>query len=335
MKERLAICDRDERYLQNMQNYLMKRLPQFEVLTFATLHEAAEHSKRQTFAICMLSEAVYEKDLQGLQGLQIFILREDGKKEIKEYPYMEKYQSMERLIQELLNEYAEHSLRDVPVYQCHRTVTLHVFYSPLLPREQTKAAFAMAQVLAEKKRKILYINLHAFAVCKEWMMESKAADITDLLYVAERPEGNLSVRLQSMIQRLGGVDYIAPAEDCMDLLPVTQLEWQKFMEKLIKTDEYTDIVLDLSELCQGLYYFLQAGNCIYSMCARTKEEQLAVEQYKKQLEKRQILGVLEKTKWMELQREWIEKIGNIERLAITPLGEYMKGLVDKDGNRPI
>lgn len=335
MKKRLAICDKDERYLQSMQNYLMKRLTQFEVLTFHTLYELTEYSKRQAFAICMLSETVYEKNLEGLQALQIFILREEGKKEIKEYPYMEKYQSMERLIQKLLNEYADHSLMDVPVYQYQKAIKVHVFYSPMLSREQTRAAFTLAQILSEKKRKILYLNLHAYAVYKQWIMENSVADITDLLYVAERQEGNLSLRIQGMKQRLGNVDYIAPAEDYMDLLPITQAEWQAFMEKLLKINEYTDIVLDLSELCQGLYYFLQTSDCIYSMHARTKEEQYVINQYKKQLEKRQMLSILEKTKWMEIPREWIENTSNIERLSITPLGEYMKGFVDTDGNRQI
>ena len=92
MKKRLAICDRDERYLQSMQNYLMKRLTQFEVITFATLQEASDYSKKQAFAICLLSESLYEKDLYGMQALEILILKENGKKEITEYPYMEKYQ---------------------------------------------------------------------------------------------------------------------------------------------------------------------------------------------------------------------------------------------------
>ena len=86
MKKRLAICDRDERYLQSMQNYLMKRLTQFEVITFATLQEASDYSKKQAFAICLLSESLYEKDLYGMQALEILILKENGKKEITEYP---------------------------------------------------------------------------------------------------------------------------------------------------------------------------------------------------------------------------------------------------------
>lgn len=332
MKKRLAICDRDERYLQSMQNYLMKRLTQFEVITFATLQEASDYSKKQAFAICLLSESLYEKDLYGMQALEILILKENGKKEITEYPYMEKYQSMERLIQELLNEYAEHSLMDVPVYQCIKNVTVHAFYTPMVSKEQTSAALTLGQILSEEKRKVLYLNLQAFAGYEEFIAENNMSDITDLLYVAERQDINFGFRIQSMKQRIGGLDYFAPAQDAMDLLSVTQTEWKVLIDKVIETGEYTDIILDLSELCQGLYYFLQTSDCVYSMCAKTKEEQLVIDQYKKRLHKRQINTVLEKTKWMEFAKEWGGHIGNIERLTIAPLGKYMKGLIDKDGN---
>ena len=337
MKKRLAICDRNERYRQSMQSYLMKRLTGFEILAFTSLYEAAEYSKKQAFAICLISESFYEKGLANIQALQVFILKEDGKADIAEYPYLEKYQSMETLIHEFLNEYAEHSLMDIPIYRCARAARVHTFYSPVASQEQTKAAFALGQVLSEKNHKVLYLNLHAFVGCRELFMETfdSRADITDLLYVVGRKEPNFSYRIQSIKQRLGGVDYFAPAEDCMDLLPVTQAEWQTLMERLQEMGEYTDIILDLSEICQGLYYFLQNSDCIYSICARTREEQLAMEQYKVVMEKREISFVLKKTKWIELSQEWLGRVGNLEQLTMTPLGEYMKGLIEKDGNRPI
>lgn len=337
MKKRMAICDSDKYYRQSMQNYLIKRLTEFEILTFASLHEAAEYSKKQAFAIFLISESLYEKGMLDIQALQVFILKEDGKAKIMEYPYLEKYQSMETLIYELLNEYAEHSLMDVPVYRCARAVRVHAFYSPVAPWEQTKAAFALGQVLSEKNHKVLYLNLHAFVGCRKLFMErlDSRADITDLLYVAGRHEPNFCYRIQGMKQSLGGVDYFAPAEDCMDLLLVTQGEWQTLLEKLQEIGEYTDIILDLSEICQGLYYFLQNSDCIYSICARTREEQLAMEQYKGVMEKREMSSVLEKTKWIELSQEWLGRVGSLERLTMTPLGEYMKGLVERDGNRSI
>lgn len=335
MKKRLAICDYDERYRQSMQNYLMKRLTEFEVLTFATLHEAADYSKKQAFAIFLIGESAYEKNLQDIQALQIFILKEDGKRGITEYPCLEKYQSMETLIRVLLNEYAEHSLKDTSIYQCVRASRVHAFYSPVAHREQTKAALAFGQVLAERNHRVLYLNLQAFTGYRELFSESCPTDITDLLYFAGRQENHFGYRMQGMRQTIGGIDYFAPAEDYMDLLPIKQEEWQRLLGRLMESGEYSDIIVDLSEICQGLYWFLQSSDCVYSVCGRTKEEQPAVEQYKRLLEKKQMSFVLEKTKWIELPQEMIARVSNMERLTMTPLGEYMKGLVEKNGNRPI
>lgn len=335
MKKRLAICDSDERYCNGMQNYLMKRLTDFEIYVFRSLRDVAEYSKKQAFEILLIGEHIYEKDLSGIQALQIIVLRENGEKRITEYPYLEKYQSMETMIQEMFQEYAGHILMDTSVYQCKKKTKLHVFYSPVGQKAQTKAAIVLGQILVERNHKVLYLNLQAFTGIQELLGDENFADITDLLYVAERQESNLFFRVQGMKQSCGGVDYFAPAADFMDLLSVSEKEWMEFLQKMIEGGEYTDIILDLSEICQGLYGMLEKSDDIYSICSTTREEQHAVEQYKKLLAKRELSYVLEKTKWVDLQQECMERVISIERLAMTPIGEYMKGLVQENGNRPI
>lgn len=327
MKKRLAICDADARYRQSMQTYLMKKMEEFEVLSFGSLPEAAEYSRKQIFAILLIGENTYEKDLQNVQALQIFILRESGEKAITEYPYLEKYQSMETLIRDIWDGYAEHSLMDSPMYRSHKTTKIHAFYSPAASREQTMSALALGQILAERDKRVLYLNLQAFAWWEESVSEIHAADITDLLYVIGRQDGNLVYRIQGMKQTFHGVDYFSPAEDYMDLLKISEAEWVTFLDRLIEIGEYSDIILDLSEICQGLYRILQKSDCVYSMCGRTKPEKQAVYRYKKLLEKRELSSILEKTKWLELPWEVMERVTKIERLSVTPLGEYMKGLV--------
>ena len=335
MKKQLAICDCDERYRSSMQNYLMKKLTEFEVITFRSLSEAIDYSKKQTFAIFLLGEHVYEKELQNLQALQIFILREDGEKQIAEYPYLEKYQSMETLIREILTEYAEHRPMDSMICRCIKKTKLHVFYSPVKQRQQIKAAMALGQILVGSGKRVLYLNLQAFSGWEELETKDGFADITDLLYFADRQESNLFYRIQSMKQTSGGVDYFAPAEDFTDLLRVSEEEWTGLLDKLLEAGKYTDIIWNLSEICQGFYRILEKSDCVYSMCGETREEQRAIEQYQKLLAKREMSSVPEKTKWIEQPLECMERDVSIEWLGKTALGKYMKGLVQEDGNRPI
>lgn len=335
MKKRLAICDPDERYCHSMQNYLLKRLTDFEVFTFTSLQEAAEHSRKQAFSLLLLDEYIYEEDLSDIQALQIMVLREDGEKQITKYPYLEKYQSMEIIIPELLKEYAEHMLMDTSVYQCRKKTRIHSFYSPVRQNMQTKASFVLGQLLSKDEKKVLYLNLQAFTGIQELQIDSNLADITDLLYIAERQEGNLFYQIQGMKQTCAGVDYFLPATDFMDLVRVSEEEWTRFMQSLTELGEYTDIILDISEICQGLYGILEKSDKIYSICGMTREEQLAIEQYKRLMEKRELTNVLERTYWLELPPENAERRTMIEQLDRTPLGEYMKGRIKENGSRPL
>lgn len=327
MKKRLAICDSDERYRQSMQTYLMKRLEDFEVLTFGSLQEAVDNSRQQAFTIFLLGEQLYEASLSDIQALQIFILRENGKKAILEYPYLEKYQSMESLIRDIWEGYAENCLMDSPVYRIKKKTRIHAFYSPGASKKQTLSALALGQVLARRDKKVLYLNLQAFAGWDEQFFEQVGADITDLLYVIGRQEGNLSYRIQGMKHTVSDMDYFSPAEDYMDLLKISEVEWMTFLDRLLELGEYSDLILDLSEICQGLYRMLEKSDGIYSLCGRTNPEKRAMEQYKRLLEKRELASVLEKTKWLTPPQEDLERITGLERLSVTALGEYMRGLV--------
>lgn len=330
MKKRLVICDRDERYRQMMQAYLMKRLKGFEVLTFDSLERAAEYSKNETIAILLVSEQLYETDLQEIQAVQTFVLRENGAKEVTEYPYIEKYQSMENLIGDIFAEYLEENVSRAGVRQ--RKTVLHTFYSPVRKLEQTKAAIALGQVLAGMGKKVLYLNLQPFAGWED-MTQNVLADITDLLYFMRKQNSNCEYRLQSMKRSLGGMDYLAPAADYMDLLTITEQEWLKFLDELIGMGDYQEIILDLSEICQGLYRFQEQSDCIYSMSGTSDAEKGSIHQYRKLLEKREQFSILDKTNWLEVPRGSFEQAVSLERLYATPLGEYMKGLVRENGNR--
>lgn len=335
MRKQLVICDRDERYRQNMQTYLMKRLKEFEVLTFASLQEAAEYSRKKAISILLIGEQLYEEGLQEIQALQTFILREDGEKVITEYPYLEKYQSMECLIRDILEEYAGNMLSDSPIYQYGKRAKVHTFYSPVCQEQQTKAALALGQLLAQEGKKVLYLNLQAFAGVEEPLETDSVADITDLLYFVGKQEGNLKLRLLGMKQTMGGVDYLPPAADYLDILRITEAEWMTFLDMLMEIGDYSDIILDLSEICQGLYRILERSNQVYSVCGMTERETYSTNQYKRLLEKRELSSILKKTSWMELPRDSSGHVGKPERLHATPLGEYMKGLMKENGDRQI
>lgn len=333
MKKRLVICDCDERYRQMMQAYFIKRLRDFEIFTFDSLERAEEYCRKEPFAILLVSEQLYETNLQKVKAVQTFILRENGNKAVTEYPYIEKYQSMERLIGDIFAEYSEGSIFKPCVRQ--KKTVIHAFYSPVRKQEQTKAALALGQVLAKKEKRVFYLNLQPFAGMEELFSIDFPTDITDFLYFMRKQDCNCAHRLQSVKKSLCGMDCFAPAADYMDLLTITEQEWLKLLDMLIEAGDYDDIILDLSEICQGLYRILEQSDCIYSMGGLVKTDRNSINQYKKLLEKRELSSILEKTSWLELPKGCFEQISNFERLYTTQLGEYMKGFIRENGYKQI
>lgn len=332
MKKLLGICDRDKRYGQMMQNYLLKRLTDFEVLVFGSLEQAVEYSAKHKLSICLVSEHFYDERIQELQAVHICILRESGEKEVPDYPYIEKYQSMERLIRDMLEGYSEECKSNV--FTGRRKGRVHAFYSPVRRFEQTKAALALGQVLAGTDKKVLYLNMQPFSE-RLGQHTSTSADITDLLYFMGRRDNSFVSRLQNMKQTMGGVDFFDAAADYMDVLTISEEQWILLLTMLTEAGEYEEILLDLSEICRGLYPILEKSDCVYSIQGETPAEQNAVNRYKELLEKREKVSVLEKTNWLALPQELSGRAMNPERLGGTGLGEYMKGMIRGNDNGQI
>ena len=58
-----------------------------------------------------------------------------------------------------------------------------------------------------------------------------------------------------MKHTIHGMDYLPPALDYMDLMELDEKDWQNVLDTLLYSGDYTHIVIDLTEVCQGLSYF--------------------------------------------------------------------------------
>ena len=76
MKHRImAICDKDERYLELLQSYLLKRKPAgFDIMVFSDLSHAITESKKEAFEIFLVGESVFDEIIKDLSAQKVFVL---------------------------------------------------------------------------------------------------------------------------------------------------------------------------------------------------------------------------------------------------------------------
>ncbi len=333
MKERqLAICDKDEFYLEKFQSYLLKKRPAgYEILAFATVNQAVEASKEDGFEILLVGENTYDTNVTNINAAKIFILKESGLSGIKGYTFISKYQSMDSIIGQALEEFAIDEGCGGMVRNSGIKARLISFYSPDRHTGQNVAALCAAELLADMGKRVLYINLQAFSGFEELLGTKYEADLTDLFYFALRHPDKLFYKLEAVKRTIGRADYLPPALDYADLLDIGEKEWQEVMEALLCEGEYTDIVVDLTECFRGFYYMLDKSDKLYIISDAQKERpRAALNQFKNLLLSKEYGRIIEKCKVFEPYGGWDNCEVDLEGLPQSGLGEYMKGIIGDD-----
>lgn len=329
--KQFAICDSDSGYLRMMQAYLQKKSPaDFEILIFDTVSKAVEASQREPFAILLVGEEIYDTNVTKISASKVYILEEDGLRGITGYSTVAKYQSVERLLTQVLEEFVlDDSCISVGRRGKNQT-SLISFYSPGRHKGQSAAALGAAQVLADEGHQVLYLNLMPFAGFEELLRTSYEADVTDFMYFVLNHSEKLLYKLDSLKRCIHGVDYLPPALDYADLLQIDTGDWETVLRLLLYSSDYTYIVADLSETCQGFYDLMESSDQVYVLTDRSDlYSQAMLGHFRKLLQTKEYGGILEHAVEFELPANWEETCDNLENLASSPIGILMKGVLGR------
>lgn len=335
-QKKFAICDRDKYYLHVIQEYLIqKRLTDFEILTFDSIDELTVYTKNEIIDILLISESLCDDDVKNISAEQIFILRENGKNILSEYPVISKYQSVNHILRLVMDEYVKNeAMQEIP-YNLNSKACIYAYYSPEKTQGQTLTALTMGQLLAAQGKKTLYLNFSAYSGFEEMLNIKYESDITDFMYFAgnlRHEQGNkLTYKLEGMKYCIKGLDYIAPALDFEDLLEISKENWIKGLELLCLTNYYDIIIIELSEACRALYEILEISHCIYTVTDSKNSSHAKLQQYQELLKKREKAEILEKTKFITLFDGWEKYDTSYECLMYTGMGNYMKGILKENG----
>lgn len=329
--KQFAVCDGDREYLRMLQAYLQKKNPaDFEILVFDTVSTALEVSREMPFEILLVGEGIFDSNVTQISASKVCILQEDGLKGIKGYSMIAKYQSMERLISQILEEYALDDSCSSAERRGRNRTTLLSFYSPDRHRGQSIAALSTAQVLADEGYQVLYLNLMPFTGFEELLHTSYEADVTDFMYFVLNHSDKLLYKLDSLKRCIHKVDYLPPALDYADLLRIDGHDWETVTDLLLYGSDYTHIVMDLSETCQGFYDLLEHSSRVYLPTDRSNRYgQAMLSHFKTLLHSKEYEKILEHIVEFELPCNWERQCDCLENLASSPVGIRMKGVLSE------
>ena len=319
----LVLYDREEEYARLFSEYLkrQKELP-WQIHTYTRAEELLAGEKSGEVTMLVVAESSCEEALNTLQPTCQAILNESGTLRFHQFPNINKYQEAGQVWKELLALYVETTGIRMPLLCAEYKTRFIGMYSPVHRCLQSTFALSFAQLMAEK-HPTLYLNFEHYVGIIELLPERQDRDLADLLYFLAGDEGKFPLRMQTVIQRKGNLDYIPPMRNGQNLLGITWEEWRSLFQRIEELGKYEYVILDLSESIQGLLDVLQMCIKVFTLTREDKMSQCKLDQYEQLLslcEKEEVKGKTRKLNLPYFQRLPVE----MEQYTRGELADYVR-----------
>ena len=106
-----------------------------------------------------------------------------------------------------------------------RKTELFGVYSPLGRCLKTSFAWTLGQILSEE-RSVLLISLEEYSGLEELMQKKFSCTLSDLLYYVRQKNPGVILKLNSMVQSVGQLDFVPPVQSPEDIRGTSWKDWE-------------------------------------------------------------------------------------------------------------
>lgn len=328
MNHILAVCDSETEYAYQLVDYFSnkKGFP-FQVQMFSSENNLKEYAKNHPILVALIAQKDFSEDIKTVPVEHILILGEDCEKEIKDIKIIEKYQSCERIIKELLDWLFQEGVLGRSISNS-KEMKLIGIYSPVGKCLKTSFSFVLGQLLG-KKHKVLYLNMESYSGLGQLLQKEFSTDMSELIYYLQNSKGKFIYRMGSMAEKAGGLDILPPFDSFLDFVSVSGDEWIQLFQEIEKGSDYEYLILDLSDAVQGLFDILRLCDVVYTLSREDGFSMAKIAQYEEVLKKCNYEDV-----WKKTRHCTIPLIKNLPpgllQLTFTELAEYVRERIEED-----
>lgn len=300
-KKILAILDREERFVKGLMEYMLTKdnLP-FRIHMFTDMDAFLRYERDEDIECLLIAQNMYDDSVREIDIPHIIILGENGTILNSTLHHINKYQPAEMIYKQLLAYYSDVSPGGMTLLRTteHRLKIIAV-YTPIGRCLQTTFAITLGQILS-KQSKTLYLNFERYSGLSNLLKREFTSDISDLMYYFECAKEKMSVRIETLIDRMGELDFIPPANIFRNLSGIKGNQWVDLFREMEKCTEYEYLILDLSDGIPELGHVLKDADIVYTLTKQDRVALAKMRQYENVLAGYEMEDVLSKTKKISL-----------------------------------
>ena len=332
-KQVFAVCDLEAEYARNFMDYLnqKKNIP-FEIQAFTSVESFVAYAEKNPVELLLISAEAMCHEVGEMDIGKIVILTEGSTpKELENYTGVYKYQASSDVVREVMACYgAEKAIFPVQLPVLKKTTEVLGVYSPLGGCLQTCFALTLAQILG-KVKSVLYLNLEEYAGFEQMMQKKFTYTLSDLLYFAKQKSTVITVKMNSMIQTMGDMDFIPPVQSPEDIRGTSWQDWEHLLQEIILHSSYEAIVLDIGNGIEEVFQMLDMCTTVYTPIKADIMSRCKIEQFEELLGVRDYTQVLTRMIKLELPcgQEILTEPFRAEQLVWGTLGSFVRELLGR------
>ena len=138
------------------------------------------------------------------------------------------------------------------------------FCSPIPGCLQTSAALCLANLLSQKAP-ALVLNFEPLSGLSVLLSREFTGDLSELVYYSDCQKEKLSSHLSSILVKAGSADLVPPLQQVKDISEIRADQWLELLSALGEVTDYGYVVLDLTQMVQGLFEILDTCDLVVVM----------------------------------------------------------------------
>lgn len=263
-EKNLVICIQEFRYASILaDNISEKEELALKVYTFTNASGVLKFMEQKRIHILIVDETWSYDERNQMIANQVYVLTTECCKDLgKDEKEILKYQSTDRILQGIFEHYCSRDKETLLKGVKKGKADLFAVYSPIHRIGKTTFALELGRELSQQK-KVLYLNLETYAGYGVHFTKSEGRSLGDLFYFIRQGNGSLPLRITTLVEHIGKLDYISPFEVATDLQDVMAEEWVALLKQLLEESHYETVILDMGEAIQGMFSILNMCDKIY------------------------------------------------------------------------
>ncbi len=302
MRKTIALCDSDSIYAARFMEYFQNKQEfEWNITAFTKKEKLEAYLQDHSLEILLAGSMEMIETLPADKVQSCYLLTEESQEDCPERTGIFRYQSVERIMEQVLTDYFRKQDEKTAIDNPNRMNIITVF-SPVPNGQDASFAWSMGFQLA-RQRKVLLLPLELFSMKQLDFIDQAHQGLSEFIYYLKE-NSNLLSKLKELLNYSNNLAFLAGASHGFDLLSLNKEDIHRWITMLRTNTDYHSVIFYLSFYYEAGIELLKLSDRVVIIKGQSSYENEVYREWERQMD---CVGIdLQQQKFRSIYRalEW-------------------------------